>query len=128
MLIPESDAAAATAASASGSTQFTRFRSFPGVALITGAGGTGIAAAVAKGFARSGCSRIAITDINKKALDNTGDAIPDTSPKAQVMSRDGDVPDEIFVDSLARDISKSFSRLDYAVNCAGILGNDLRST
>ncbi|RYP49350.1 hypothetical protein DL768_004910 [Monosporascus sp. mg162] len=101
---------------------------FPGVAFITGAGGTGIGAAVAKGFARSGCSRIAITDINKKALDSTRDAILDINHKVQVTSRDGDVSDEMFVDSLVRDISKSFSRLDYAVNCAGILGNDLRST
>ncbi|RYP55477.1 hypothetical protein DL769_010144 [Monosporascus sp. CRB-8-3] len=99
-----------------------------GVAFITGAGGTGIGATIAKGFARSGCPRIAITDINKKALDSTRDAILDINPKVQVTSRDGDVSDEKFVDSLARDISKSFSRLDYAVNCAGILGNDLRST
>lgn len=127
---------------------------FPGVAFITGAGGTGmylqsvrrasdhhrpqiritynmritgIGAAVAKGFARSGCARIAITDINKGALERTRDAILDINPRAQVTSRDGDISDEKFVDSLARDIARAFSRLDYAVNCAGILGKGLRS-
>lgn len=87
----------------------------------------GIGAAVAKGFARSGCTRIAITDINKRALESTRDAILDINPKAMVTSRDGDVSDDKFVDALAQDISKAFSRLDYAVNCAGILGKGLRS-
>ncbi|KAK7751463.1 hypothetical protein SLS62_006548 [Diatrype stigma] len=86
-----------------------------------------IGAAVAKGFARSGCARIAITDINKGALERTREAILDINPGAQVTSRDGDVSDEKFVDSFAQDIAKSFSRLDYAVNCAGILGKGLRS-
>ncbi|KAK8114798.1 hypothetical protein PG999_006867 [Apiospora kogelbergensis] len=99
----------------------------PGVAYITGAGGTGIGAAVAKAFARSGCSRIAITDINKKSLESTRDAILEINPRAQITSRDGDISDEGFVDSLVAGISKSFARLDYAVNCAGILGENLRS-
>ncbi|KAK8090271.1 hypothetical protein PG997_005232 [Apiospora hydei] len=99
----------------------------PGVAYITGAGGTGIGAAVAKAFARSGCSRIAITDINKKSLDSTRDAILKINPKAQINSRDGDISDEDFVNSFVADISKTFSRVDYAVNCAGILGENLRS-
>ncbi|KAK8041859.1 hypothetical protein PG993_006382 [Apiospora rasikravindrae] len=99
----------------------------PGVAYITGAGGTGIGAAVAKAFARSGCSRIAITDINKKSLDSTRDAILQIHPKAQITSRDGDISDEVFVNSFVADIAKTFSRVDYAVNCAGILGENLRS-
>ncbi|KAK8048364.1 Carbamoyl-phosphate synthetase- large subunit- ATP-binding protein [Apiospora phragmitis] len=86
----------------------------PGVAYITGAGGTGIGAAVAKAFARSGCSRIAITDINKKSLDSTRDAILDINPKTQITSREGDISDEGFVNSFVADISKTFSRLDYA--------------
>lgn len=88
----------------------------------------GIGAAVAKGFARSGCSRIAITDINKKTLDSTRDAILEINPQAQVTSREGDISDESFVASFVGDISKTFSRLDYAVNCAGILTEALRST
>ncbi|ORY69942.1 short-chain dehydrogenase [Pseudomassariella vexata] len=101
---------------------------FPGVAFITGAGGTGIGAAVARNFARSGCSRIAITDINKKSLDQTQEAILRINPKVQVYSQEGDISDDTFVDSFTASISKAFSQIDYAVNCAGILGDSLRST
>ncbi|CAJ2511148.1 Uu.00g067730.m01.CDS01 [Anthostomella pinea] len=97
----------------------------PGVAFITGAGGTGIGVAVAKAFARSGCSRLAITDI--KSLAQTRDAVLAISPKAQVLSREGDIADESFVTSFAADITNKFSRLDYAVSCAGVLGESLRS-
>ncbi|KAI1878044.1 uncharacterized protein JN550_000226 [Neoarthrinium moseri] len=101
---------------------------FPGVAFITGAGGTGIGAAVAKGFAKSGCSRIAITDINRRTLESTKEAILAINPKAQVTAREGDIADESFVNSFVKDISKTYSRLDYAINCAGILTESLRST
>lgn len=82
---------------------------------------------MAKAFARSGCSRIAITDLNKASLARTREAILAINPHAQVTSREGDVADETFVNAFARDVVKTFSRLDYAVNCAGILGEPLRS-
>ncbi|KAK0371102.1 short-chain dehydrogenase [Colletotrichum limetticola] len=100
---------------------------FPGVAFITGAGGTGIGAAVAKGFARSGCSRIAITDLNQKSLADTRDAILQINPEAQVFSQEGDISNEGFVNSFVGDIAKKFLRIDYSVSCAGILGQSLRS-
>lgn len=43
------------------------------------------------------------------------------------MSQEGDISDEGFVNSFVRDITKSFSRIDYSVSCAGILGESLRS-
>lgn len=82
---------------------------------------------MAKAFARAGCSRIAITDINKKWLDDTRDAILAINPKAQITSSDGDISDEDFVNSFVADVRKTYSRLDYAVNCAGVLGQNLRS-
>ncbi|KAI1181311.1 oxidoreductase [Nemania sp. FL0916] len=97
----------------------------PGVVLITGAAGTGIGAAVAKAFARSGCSRLAITDI--KSLSSTKDALLEINPELQVLCQEGDISDETFVNSFAADIRKTFGRLDYAVNCAGVLGDALRS-
>ncbi|KAI0201770.1 oxidoreductase [Astrocystis sublimbata] len=97
----------------------------PGVALITGAAGTGIGAAVAKAFAHCGCSRLAITDI--KSLSSTRDALLKINPGIQILSREGDVSDESFVDSLMADVKSTFNRLDYAVNCAGILGPPQRS-
>lgn len=82
---------------------------------------------MAKGFARSGCSRIAITDLNRKSLADTRDAILQIHPKAEVVTKEGDISDEGFVDSFVRDIAKAFSRIDYSVSCAGILGESLRS-
>ncbi|KAK6222392.1 hypothetical protein LQW54_001092 [Pestalotiopsis sp. IQ-011] len=100
----------------------------PGVALITGAGGTGIGAAVARGFARSGCSRMAITDLNKDSLGATRDTVMNINPKAEVVALDGDISDESFVTSFVASVAKTFSRLDYAVHCAGILTPPQRST
>lgn len=122
----------------------------PGVALITGAGGTGqhhfssslqfnitqptnteprtgIGAAVCKAFARSGCSRFAITDINPTSLQSTHAAILEINPKASVSSQAGDVSDESFVDEFVSKSAGIFTRIDYAVSCAGILGPSLRS-
>jgi NAD(P)-dependent dehydrogenase (short-subunit alcohol dehydrogenase family) len=47
------------------------------------------------------------------------------NPTAQVLSRSGDIVDEKFVDSFNDEAFSKFSRLDYAVNCAGILGGDV---
>ncbi|EAT87271.2 hypothetical protein SNOG_04880 [Parastagonospora nodorum SN15] len=100
-------------------------RELPGVAVITGAGGTGIGAAVAKGFARAGCSRIAITDINPKTLAQTRAAILSINSAAQILDTAGDISDEKFVDAFHDETFAKFSRIDYAVNCAGILGGDV---
>ncbi|KAI0879857.1 NAD(P)-binding protein [Annulohypoxylon maeteangense] len=99
----------------------------PGVAFITGAGGTGIGAAVARGFARSGCVHLAITDLNPQTLAQTKSAILSVNPRAQVLTREGDVTSESFVKSFTAEIVARFSRLDYSVHCAGILGASLRT-
>ncbi|KAI1095254.1 NAD(P)-binding protein [Rostrohypoxylon terebratum] len=99
----------------------------PGVAFVTGAGGTGIGAAVARAFVRSGCTRLAITDLNPRTLAQTKSAILSINPRAQVLARDGDITSESFVRSFAADLLTRFSRLDYSVHCAGILGASLRT-
>ncbi|TKA59792.1 hypothetical protein B0A49_11740 [Cryomyces minteri] len=101
---------------------------FPGVALVTGAAGTGIGAATAMAFAEAGCRRIAITDMNAKELNDTQAAILAQSPNAKVLVRTGDIASEAFVDSFIAAVVKEFGRLDYAVNCAGIMGNNQSST
>jgi NAD(P)-dependent dehydrogenase (short-subunit alcohol dehydrogenase family) len=85
---------------------------------------TGIGAAVAKGFARAGCSSIAITDINPKTLEQTRAAILSINPSIKIFERVGDIADEKFVDFFNDETFSRFSRLDYAVNCAGILGGN----
>ncbi|KAJ4422620.1 hypothetical protein N0V82_002739 [Gnomoniopsis sp. IMI 355080] len=101
---------------------------FPGVVLITGAGGTGIGAAVARGFALGGCTRIAITDINADTLASTAKSISEINPKAEILDSVGSVADEAFVQKLVDSTVERFGRLDYAVNCAGVLGDALRSS
>jgi NAD(P)-dependent dehydrogenase (short-subunit alcohol dehydrogenase family) len=47
------------------------------------------------------------------------------NPAAQVFNKSGDIADEKFVDAFNDETFSKFSRLDYAVNCAGILGGDV---
>ncbi|GFF26068.1 2-(R)-hydroxypropyl-CoM dehydrogenase [Aspergillus udagawae] len=105
-----------------------RTYSFPGVAVITGAGGTGIGAAVAKAFASAGCERVAITDINESSLTKTRDAIFSLHPNIRLVVRAGNMADEQFVEAFMNEVVSTFGRLDYAVNCVGILGDSGRST
>lgn len=88
---------------------------------------TGIGAAVAKAFAKGGCSRIAITDINKASLADTHDAIRSINPKAQICASPGDIADEHYVKSFVKEAFGKFNRIDYSIQCAGILGKGLRS-
>ncbi|PLB37969.1 SDR family NAD(P)-dependent oxidoreductase [Aspergillus candidus] len=106
----------------------TREFSFPGVAVITGAGGTGIGAATAKAFAVAGCQSIAITDLNHASLEQTRQSILAASPQVQILMTAGDIADESFVESFMSEVVRKFGRLDYGVNCAGILGEGRRST
>lgn len=82
----------------------------------------GIGAAVAKGFARLGCTKIAITDINSDTLKQTKDAILSINSAVKVFDQAGDIADEKFVDSFTDGVASKFTRIDYAVNCAGVLG------
>ncbi|KAJ5575722.1 Short-chain dehydrogenase/reductase SDR [Penicillium sp. DV-2018c] len=100
---------------------------FPGVAVITGAGGTGIGAATAKAFAAAGCERIAITDLNEETLQQTTEALKSAHSKIQLLVEAGNVADDQFADSFIDKVVKSFGRIDYAVNCAGVLGKSQRS-
>ncbi|PLB45925.1 oxidoreductase [Aspergillus steynii IBT 23096] len=102
--------------------------SFPGVALVTGAGGTGIGAATARAFAQAGCPKIAITDLNPDSLDQTLKSILRVHPNTQLLAQAGNVADEQFVESFIHNVVETFGRIDYAVNCAGILGEAQRST
>jgi NAD(P)-dependent dehydrogenase (short-subunit alcohol dehydrogenase family) len=120
---------------------------FPGVALVTGAGGTGwcrlnlsrvsianalvivigIGAAVARALANEGCTRIAITDINESTLANTRRAILEINPQAIVCALAGDITKPEFVASLVDTVVKTLSRIDYSIQCAGVLGKGQRS-
>lgn len=61
-------------------------------------------------------------------MTQTRDAILSINREAQVLAESGDISDEAFVASLMSQVVGCFQRLDYAVNCAGILGAAVRST
>ncbi|KAJ5280394.1 hypothetical protein N7478_005766 [Penicillium angulare] len=100
---------------------------FPGVAVVTGAGGTGIGAAVARAFAAAGCERIAITDVNSHTLEQTEKAISAAHSNIKLFAHPGNIADDNFADSFISKVARAFGRVDYAVNCAGVLGVPMRS-
>lgn len=88
---------------------------------------SGIGAATAKAFAEAGCKRIAITDRNVELLDETKSAISSAWPDVRVYSEPGDISQEDFVNAFMKRVVDTFGSIDYAVNCAGVLGQSLRS-
>ncbi|KUI64433.1 Bacilysin biosynthesis oxidoreductase BacC [Cytospora mali] len=61
------------------------------------------------------------------ALAQTAREIQKTNPETKITQLIGDVSDKSFVEDLVTSAVKEFGRLDYAVNCAGIMGPLLRS-
>ena len=89
--------------------------------------GIGIGGHVAVAFAAEGCLRIAITDLKADLLQQTKSNIQAANPEVEIYSESGDVTDASFVGSFMNRVVERFHRVDYAVNCAGILGKDERS-
>jgi NAD(P)-dependent dehydrogenase (short-subunit alcohol dehydrogenase family) len=89
---------------------------------------SGIGSAVAKAFARDGCMRVAITDLNAELLKQTRDFIAETYPKVQIYEEAGDISNSEFTSKFFENVAKELGRIDYAVNCAGVLGSNQRST
>ncbi|KAL4861036.1 hypothetical protein BDV12DRAFT_208452 [Aspergillus spectabilis] len=98
--------------------------SFPGVALVTGAA-RGIGAAIALSFAAAGCKKIVITDILPEELAQTLQKILSAAPAGvegmDVLALPGDISKEAFVESFVDQAFSTFGRLDYVINCAGVM-------
>lgn len=73
-------------------------------------------------LARQGCTRIALTDIAGATLASTARRLRAINPGVALLAEPGDVSDEGFVDGLVAAACGRFGRVDYAVNCAGVLG------
>lgn len=101
---------------------------FPGVAVVTGAAGTGIGNAIALAFAESGCTKIAITDRHDALLSQTTSTITTNFPDVDIYSTVGDISSERFVNGFIESVLERFGRVDYCVNCASILSNNENST
>ncbi|KAL4911377.1 hypothetical protein BDW74DRAFT_172838 [Aspergillus multicolor] len=99
---------------------------FPGVALVTGAA-SGIGRATALLFAREGCRRIVLADINTRGLQETHDMISEananTNQKSPVsmLLTETNVTSESSVSDMVKSAVAKFKRIDYAVNAAGLM-------
>ncbi|KAI1829226.1 hypothetical protein DTO006G1_9816 [Penicillium roqueforti] len=100
---------------------------FPGVALLTGAA-SGIGRGIALAFAKDGCRKIALADINLAGLTETKEQTQAIAPETHVLLIKVDLRSEQDVDSMVQQTIKEFGRVDYAVNAAGVEGDNLRST
>lgn len=68
-----------------------------------------------------------MTDLNKSSLADTESAVLRINPKAEVCAIDGDISNESFVKSFVKGAIGAFGRVDYSIQCAGVLGKGLRS-
>jgi NAD(P)-dependent dehydrogenase (short-subunit alcohol dehydrogenase family) len=60
-------------------------------------------------------------------LEKTKESIASKWPEVEVWSEAGDISVEDFVDKFMKNVVDKFGSIDYAVNCAGVLGQALRS-
>jgi NAD(P)-dependent dehydrogenase (short-subunit alcohol dehydrogenase family) len=65
--------------------------------------------------------------VNEAFLQDTRKAITEAYPKVEVLAVVGDISSEAFVDDFVSEAFERFGRLDYCVNCAGIMGNNQAS-
>lgn len=93
----------------------------PGFALVTGAA-SGIGRAIVHLLAREGCAGIALADINLASAQAVQAELKSLSPnpKFKCVAIRVDVQDEESIVAMVKDTVAAFSRIDYAVNCAGI--------
>ncbi|KAF8914526.1 short-chain dehydrogenase/reductase SDR [Mucidula mucida] len=95
--------------------------SVPGIALITGAG-SGIGRATALAFARAGAAAVHLGDINPESLQVASVAVSSvaTNPTFRTLTSHIDVTKEDQVVQMLKDTMKTFGRVDYAANIAGV--------
>uniref|UniRef100_A0A2D3UQS1 Related to dehydrogenase n=1 Tax=Ramularia collo-cygni TaxID=112498 RepID=A0A2D3UQS1_9PEZI len=94
-------------------------QNLPGVALITGAA-SGIGRGTAFAFAKSGCKRMLVGDVDENGLELTRKTILEDQPDVEVEVALVDISDEDSVQGFIDHCVSKFGRIDYACNIAGI--------
>ncbi|KPJ00060.1 PREDICTED: uncharacterized oxidoreductase TM_0325-like [Papilio xuthus] len=89
------------------------------VVLVTGAG-SGIGAAIAKGFSENS-AKLSLIDINEENLDKTVEACK--AKKVEVIKIIADLTKDEDVKRTIDSTVRKFDRIDIVVNCAGICGS-----
>ena len=86
--------------------------------------GPGIGQYTAYSLAKHGCRQLAICDVRPAALKETAEQLQTRWPDIEVLNLTMDASKEDQVNSAVDETAKHFSRLDIAVNNAGIGGNE----
>jgi NAD(P)-dependent dehydrogenase (short-subunit alcohol dehydrogenase family) len=109
---------------------------FPGVALVTGAASgkiepselegrlmkvVGIGKATAVRYAIEGCKQIVIADVNAEGVKKTEKEIKDKYAGVKVKAVTVDVRSQNSVQAMVDEAVRTFGRIDYCANVAGIL-------
>jgi NAD(P)-dependent dehydrogenase (short-subunit alcohol dehydrogenase family) len=81
----------------------------------------GIGRATAISFVLEGCRQIAISDINLTGLHETEKYMKEVSTDVDVVVTQVDMQEEAQIENMVQAAVAKFSRVDYAVNCAGEL-------
>jgi NAD(P)-dependent dehydrogenase (short-subunit alcohol dehydrogenase family) len=86
----------------------------------------GIGFAVATAFAKAGCTRIILIDLNTNALKAASKKLWEQYPEAAFITSTVDISEpgamEKGLEVVTTETNGVFNRLDYAVNCAGMNG------
>jgi len=92
-----------------------------GFAVVTG-GGSGIGRATSLLLAQEGCSGLALADVNQDGMNAVKEELGKvaTHSSFKCITIVVDVRDAASVKNMVEETVKTFGRLDYAVNCAGI--------
>ncbi|KAI5236814.1 NAD(P)-binding protein [Aureobasidium subglaciale] len=88
---------------------------------------TGIGKATATSFAQEGCPHIVLADISTPSLQETHTSLTSLYPTTTFLAIQTDISSPSSVRDLFRKTLREFHRVDYAVNCAGVLGTAKKS-
>jgi NAD(P)-dependent dehydrogenase (short-subunit alcohol dehydrogenase family) len=79
-------------------------------------------AATVRAFVRSGVTRLAIADIQESKLRAIANDLHTAHSKLEILPLVCNVADEISVAAMVKATVAVHGRIDYAVNCAGVMG------